>query len=98
MSLERRLGLGLCSLGVGQALLAVSTGVGSGGGPLELWTTACLAGSSFGLGALLVTGRLPLEGTSGQRRAVRFLGTASIVGGLCVTLVALILLVDHFVG
>ncbi|MFB6138837.1 MAG: hypothetical protein ABEJ26_00190 [Halosimplex sp.] len=95
MSLERRLGLGLCSLGVGQAVLAVSNYVAPGAHPLETWPTAFLAGASFGLGALLVSGRLPLDGTPTQRRVVRLVANACILAGLGVSIVGAVLLVEH---
>ena len=95
MSLERRFGLGLCSLGVGQAVLAVSNYVGSGADPVGVWTTAFLAAASFALGALQLSGRIPLDVTPTQGRLLRFVSNASIVGGLGVGFVGTVLLVDH---
>lgn len=98
MSLERRFGLGVVALGVGQSTLAAATLLGPDSDALTGWSMAFLAVSSFTLGTLQVTGWLSLDVTDGQRRLARVVANALVVGGVAGTLAGLSLLVGPLLG
>jgi len=98
VSLERRFGVGIVALGVGQSALAAATLLGPDSDPLTGWTTAALALGSFVLGGLILTERMPLDITDGQRRLLGFIANASVVGGIAGTLVGVLLLAGPLLG
>jgi len=96
VSLQRRFGLGVVALGVGQSALAVATVLGPDSDALTGWSMAFLAVSSFTLGTLQVTGRLSLDVTDTHRRLLRVVTNALVVGGVAGTLAGVLLVADSF--
>jgi len=94
VSLERRFGVGIFALGVGQGFLAAATLLGPESDGLTGWTMAFLSVASFALAGLILSERLPLDVADSQRRPLGVIATASIVGGVAGALVGLFLLVE----